>query len=79
MYYNGNKKSEDMGDITKWVISQNQKSSNLHLNSFCFGYRVTNPKIFPDFLAISLWSEYIRKKITVLKEQKKGFMQQMFV
>ncbi len=42
------------GDITKWVISQNQKSSNLHLNSFCFGYRVTNPKIFPDFLAISL-------------------------
>lgn len=30
------------------------KSSNLHLNSFCFGYRVTNPKIFPDFLAISL-------------------------
>lgn len=44
------------------------ESCNLHLNSFCFGYRVTNPKILPDFLAISLRSEYMRKKITILAQ-----------
>lgn len=44
------------------------ESSNLHLNSFCFGYRVTNPKVLPDFLAISLRSEYMRKKITILAQ-----------
>ncbi|MEH6913935.1 restriction endonuclease subunit S, partial [Priestia megaterium] len=44
------------------------ESRNLHLNSFCFGYRVTSSKILPEFLAISLRSEYMRKKITILAQ-----------
>lgn len=44
------------------------ESRNLHLNSFCFGYRVTSSKVLPEFLAISLRSEYMRKKITILAQ-----------
>lgn len=43
-------------------------STNLHLNSFCFGYRITNSTMLPDFLAISLRSEYMRNKITILAQ-----------
>lgn len=55
---------KEVGMASIWL----HESQNLHLNSFCFGYRVTNSKSLPEFLAISLRSEYMRKKITILAQ-----------
>ncbi|PFU57002.1 restriction endonuclease subunit S [Bacillus thuringiensis] len=43
-------------------------AKKLHLNSFCFGYRVTNTNCLPTFLAITLRSQYMRKKIVFLAQ-----------
>lgn len=43
-------------------------TQNLHLNSFCFGYRLTTKNCLPEFLAITLRSEYMRRKIIILAQ-----------
>lgn len=49
-------------------------AENLHLNSFCFGYRLhKDSEVLPEFVAISLRSEYMRKKIILLAQGSTRF------
>lgn len=60
----------EVGMASIWIHSTN----NLHLNSFCFGYRLRESKdISPEFVAISLRSEYMRKKIILLAQGSTRF------
>ncbi|MGQ8946480.1 restriction endonuclease subunit S [Bacillus altitudinis] len=52
----------------------NHSMENVHLNSFCFGYRLNqSEKILPEFVAISLRSNYMRKKIILLAQGSTRF------
>lgn len=60
----------EVGMASIWTHS----AKNLHLNSFCFGYRLyKNENILPEFVAISLRSEYMRKKIILLAQGSTRF------
>ncbi|WP_375220481.1 restriction endonuclease subunit S [Psychrobacillus sp. PGGUH221] len=54
----------EVGMASIWI----HESKNLHLNSFCFGYRINTEDIHPEFVAISLRSDYMRKKIVFLAQ-----------
>lgn len=52
----------------------NHSMEKVHLNSFCFGYRLNqSEKILPEFVAISLRSDYMRKKIILLAQGSTRF------
>lgn len=60
----------EVGMASIWTHS----THNLHLNSFCFGYRLHESKdILPEFVAISLRSDYMRKKIILLAQGSTRF------
>ena len=57
-----------------------EESENVYLNSFCFGYRITE-KIDPYYMAYMLRSKVVRNKIILLAQgisryniSKKGMM-----
>ena len=54
---------EEVGMSSVWL----DKTENIYLNSFCFGYRPTE-NIDPFYLAYMLRSNVIRKKITYLAQ-----------
>ena len=54
---------EEVGMSSAWL----DKTENIYLNSFCFGYRPTE-NIDPFYLAYMLRSNVIRKKITYLAQ-----------
>ncbi|WOD63888.1 restriction endonuclease subunit S [Niallia taxi] len=52
----------------------NHSMEKVHLNSFCFGYRLNkNENILAEFIAISLRSDYMRKKIVLLAQGSTRF------
>lgn len=61
---------QEVGMASIW----NHSMENIHLNSFCFGYRL-NPTqdIIPEFIAISLRSDYMRNKIILLAQGSTRF------
>ena len=54
---------EEVGMSSVWL----DKTENIYLNSFCFGYRPTE-NIDPFYLAYMLRSNVVRKKITYLAQ-----------
>lgn len=60
----------EVGMASIWTHS----TQNLHLNSFCFGFRLYEKSmVLPEFAAISLRSEYMRKKIILLAQGSTRF------
>ncbi|PAE12670.1 hypothetical protein CHI02_07245 [Niallia circulans] len=60
----------EVGMASLW----NHSMEKIHLNSFCFGYRLNQTEnILPEFVAISLRSEYMRKKIVLLAQGSTRF------
>ena len=47
--------------------------NDCYLNSFCFGYRLTTPRVRPEFLRFYLRSNKIRKQISILAQGSTRF------
>ncbi|QRP95236.1 restriction endonuclease subunit S [Staphylococcus condimenti] len=60
---------EETGMSSIWLY----KESNVYLNSFCFGFRVTCDDIEPIYLTRFLRSEKMRKQITILSQGSTRF------
>lgn len=61
---------QEVGMASIWKHSMEK----VHLNSFCFGYRLNQDKnILPEFVAISLRSDYMRRKIILLAQGSTRF------
>ena len=60
---------EETGMSSIWLFDKN----NIYLNSFCFGFRVTNREVDPLYLVRFLRSEKMRRRIIILSQGSTRF------